>query len=514
MSKQNLIKLPETITSDGVKIIELYNKIDNGILEPRPAYQRKLVWKKHHKFAFIETILSNYPFPEVYIASADIDVETMMAKEVVVDGQQRLTTIVEYIKGLGDFENQKQIPAFNMLETNEKKEFLNYKVTVKDLKDIEEPIIKEIFQRINSTEYSLNSVEKNNAIFGDGEIATFCKQLIDKDTPISEEQTDIIIDYEDRVLISEFFIENDVFSDNDIKRMYDFQYIMLLISTIMEGSYYGRSSKVIDYLDDYNASFPNYKDVLYDLKKAVITIKKLGFNKKSYWFNKANLFTLIIELTKFKNGNIDLEKLRIELLDLEDKVDIYFLAEEDEDLLNISDDEKKYFEVARQGSHEKAAREHRGKVISEILTLCSPEEASPESTSSKNINYLHSKRIDYSRIIPTKTGLTKGIMDATLPVREFFKKVNIHDYDSQINGPEHKKKIIGYFIDKEFKKATEVSLYKATKRGDTRIWFSGVKDFTEPNETLVLLVLDGILYIANIDRVDLEESVSFRCLLE
>ena len=81
-------ELLESIPSTNVKIIELYNKVTSNSLTLSPDFQRKLVWKKQHKFDFIETILQNYPFPEVYIASSEMDVMNITSSEIVVDGQQ------------------------------------------------------------------------------------------------------------------------------------------------------------------------------------------------------------------------------------------------------------------------------------------------------------------------------------------------------------------------------------------------------------------------------------------
>src|SRR4051812_8424478 len=103
------MKLKDSIPSNSVKIIELYNKIDVGVLDTSPDFQRKLVWKKQHKYAFINTILLNYPFPEIYIASAEMDVNNLKSQEIVVDGKQRLTAIVDYIKGINDFLNTKKV---------------------------------------------------------------------------------------------------------------------------------------------------------------------------------------------------------------------------------------------------------------------------------------------------------------------------------------------------------------------------------------------------------------------
>ncbi|HVX26875.1 MAG TPA: DUF262 domain-containing protein, partial [Parafilimonas sp.] len=270
------MKLKESIPSNSVKIIELYNKITSEILNTRPGFQRKLVWKKQHKFHFIETILLNFPFPEVYIASAEIDIETLTAKEIVVDGQQRLTTIVDYIKGINDFANQKKIPPFEKLLNEEKKDFLNYLVTVKDLKDMNSDIIREIFQRINNTEYSLNAVEKINAEYGDGEFVIFCKQIVDPTFNPLPEDTDVIINSVIKEDLNVFFNSYNIFSDNDKSRMLDVQFIMLVVATILNQTYFSRTTALNKYLEKYNSTFSDSDEILSKLSKAVRIIKQLA----------------------------------------------------------------------------------------------------------------------------------------------------------------------------------------------------------------------------------------------
>ena len=105
---------------------------------------------------FIKTILEGYPFPEIYISQKGIDLETLSTQNVVVDGQQRLTTIKRYIEGTHSFE--KNIPKFSQLSDPDKTDFLNYDVTVRDLKDVSPEIMIEIFQRINSTKFTLTAI--------------------------------------------------------------------------------------------------------------------------------------------------------------------------------------------------------------------------------------------------------------------------------------------------------------------------------------------------------------------
>ena len=96
-------KLESSIPANNTKIIEIYNKLRSGQLSVNSDYQRKLVWKKQHKFDFIDTILCNFPFPEVYLAPGSLDQEKLILVDEIVDGQQRLTTIRDYINGVDVF---------------------------------------------------------------------------------------------------------------------------------------------------------------------------------------------------------------------------------------------------------------------------------------------------------------------------------------------------------------------------------------------------------------------------
>lgn len=361
------LKLSESIPSSNVKIIELYNKIENDKLISDPDFQRKLVWKKQHKYHFIETILLNYPFPEIYIASSEIDVVSLQAKEIVVDGQQRLTTIRDYIKGEGDFKNQEVITSFNKLTPEQKKEFLNYYVSVRDLKDMKIEDIKEIFQRINHTEYSLNTVEKQNAQYGDGEFLLFCKQITDVDK-ITKEDTDILLDEDTRKFFVEFWNYTEIFDENDNSRMLALQYISTLVTTFLEPDYFHRNSKTNKYIADFNNEFPKYEIVIQKFEEILIFIKSLNFEKGSYWFKKPNLFSLIIELSKVDITLIRISDFRQLLNDLEERSNKYFAKI---NLESIPEDDKLYFEYAKQGINDKKQRLHRAQVIEKLIAASS-----------------------------------------------------------------------------------------------------------------------------------------------
>lgn len=356
--------LLQSIPSTNIKIIELYNKIDSENLMLQPEFQRKLVWKKQHKFHFIETVLKNYPFPEVYIASAEIDVTSITSKEVVVDGQQRLSTIVDYIKSQGDFENQNKVTSFQELDTEKKKRFLNYLVSVRDLKDIGEDIIKEIFMRINNTEYSLNTVEKINAQFGDSEFVIFCKQLSERVFQPNIENTTAVVATETRRLINDFFLNNKVFTENDMKRMNDLQYVMTLVSTLIESDYFSRNTKVAGYIEQYNSEFDRQSIVEEKLVNAINLYNQLELEVSSYWLSRTNVFTLLVVFSNVDIASYNITELKEELLKMEVFNKKYFAGIEME---QIPSELHKYFEFGKEAVNEKSARIYRADIIKKVL---------------------------------------------------------------------------------------------------------------------------------------------------
>lgn len=356
----------ESISSTNIKIIEFYNKISQGILKLSPDFQRKLVWKKQHKYHFIETILKNYPFPEIYIASADIDVDRITSSEVVVDGQQRLSAIMDYIQEIGDFKNQKKITSFDKLDNNAKKSFLNYPITVRDLKDIDSKVIRDIFLRINNTEYSLNAIEKTNAMYGDSELVIFCKQIVEKidDYKPTSEDTESIISEVRRQTLSDFFHGKNIFSDFDAKRMIHLQYILAIIVTILEKNYFSRNTKIQEYIEKYNESF-NKKEIIEDkLIKTINFIEDLKLPLESYWLNRTNLFTLIIEISSLDISKINLVKFKSSLIELENKSKLYFTNDKN---IELTPEETKYFEYVKEAVNEKSARIYRANYIQDLL---------------------------------------------------------------------------------------------------------------------------------------------------
>ena len=125
------------------------------------------------------------------------------------------------------------------------------------------------------------------------------------------------------------------------------------------------------------------------------------------------------------------------------------------------------------------------------------------------IKILTKNQISLALIEPTETGLKKSIMDATGPVRNFLKENNIHDYDLQQQDPEHKI-IINANIYADFTvTSSNASLYRPiTKKGDPRIWFSGLTKFAVPNDIVSIIFYNGEFHIFNLTQLNVENLLS------
>ena len=139
------------------ELIDLVNEIKSRRLILSPYFQRNLVWRNVHKIDFIKTILMGLPFPQIFIAKGTIDLESMTTTSCIVDGQQRMSSIVDFTS------NKLKVDSkyFKDFSPEIQEEVLKYQVPIIDL-DLKNdaPEVKEIFQRLNRTFYSLNSIEK------------------------------------------------------------------------------------------------------------------------------------------------------------------------------------------------------------------------------------------------------------------------------------------------------------------------------------------------------------------
>ncbi len=125
------------------------------------------------------------------------------------------------------------------------------------------------------------------------------------------------------------------------------------------------------------------------------------------------------------------------------------------------------------------------------------------------LKILTKNSISLTLIEPTETGLKKSIMDATGPVRNYLKDNGFHDFNIQHQGPENKVIIRGLIYEQFQIEESSVSLYRPkTKKGDPRIWFSGLTKHANANDILVLICFDKLIHVFNLTKLPLEQLIN------
>ncbi|MFB2758368.1 DUF262 domain-containing protein [Shewanella xiamenensis] len=273
-------------------IADLYEKIEDKKLDISPDFQRKFVWTQEHQEQFLDTIINGYPFPEIYVCQGKIDTKKLKTSQKVIDGQQRLTTIRNYIDDTFD-KPLSLVKRFEDLTEDERINFLEYQVVVRDIGKVEESLVREIFRRINLTKFKLEDIEIQNAIY-DGKFIQVAKELSNE------------------VELEAF----GVFHDSEFTRMADVHFFLQVMSTIERGGYYHRDNELEKCVAEYNEEYINAHKMKSLILEAISVVKSLAFELDSIWFRKSNFFTLVVEVcfaekipTDFKAKLLDLERL-------------------------------------------------------------------------------------------------------------------------------------------------------------------------------------------------------------
>jgi hypothetical protein len=258
-------------TATNRKVRELLTSLRDKKLVPNPYFQRRLVWTNRDKSRFLDTVLNGFPFPEVFVAAGSVDVDTGEATEMLVDGQQRITTLFQYFIGASDLKLEASVLPYKQLDSAMKEAFLQYDVVVRDLGSTPQREIVEVFRRINATKYGLNAMEIHNARY-EGAFKQFAEQLAQHD----------------------FFERHRVFSATEIRRMEDTRYLLVVLTTILD-TYFSRDQRVEEYLEQYNDEFPHKEDAQRELEAVLAFIDSLSLSERSRAFKKTDLFTLLVE---------------------------------------------------------------------------------------------------------------------------------------------------------------------------------------------------------------------------
>lgn len=306
-------------------LVDVVNDIQQGKIELSPHFQRKLVWRDAHKVDFIKTILLGYPFPEIFLSRGKIDVESMTSRSSIVDGQQRMNSIREYIAGKFEVDDKR----FQELSAAEKESFLKYEIAIidLDLADNDAKII-DIFKRLNRTFYALSNIEKMATEFASSEFMLVAKLLCGElpedevgdenvDTTAHENSPNItreFVEWANQMRVTSFrelVLERPIFTKYEISRNVHLMFTLNLMATRAVG-YYNRNEQVSGLLESFAQAFPERDQITKELNEAAQLFLKLKLKNQSFWMGKSNAFSLLLVLAVRRSELLqaDLKKVR------------------------------------------------------------------------------------------------------------------------------------------------------------------------------------------------------------
>lgn len=344
--------MPNSFSRNSYKINYIYDKFKDGEWIVDSSYQRRKVWGEIDNIRLIETILLELVIPEIFIWDCQTDPNTGKTITHIVDGQQRINAIFEFIsdnyklkskyllddnikKAYGDL-------TFSALPDDVKKKIWTYEMSVVNLttkfviKDV-----KNMFYRLNLTDYSLTDQEKRNSL--DSEFGRVAETLAD----------------------NEFWETYKVFSAKDIRRMGDVEYCSNILVLCREGIIDQTKQNKLD--EVYRDYAEEYKDSEKDTEKVTVAMDMISNlvnnSTMSFASKKIQMYTLFSLMFDFIDNQIAINENIINLF--EHFVKAYNAFSNEFDISFEKSSEAKAFELIKK--YKLASSEGVNKLVNRMI---------------------------------------------------------------------------------------------------------------------------------------------------
>ncbi len=261
----------------------LHQLFGSGQLTLAAEFQRNSVWPHKAKAYLIDTILNDRPIPLLFFQRATSP-QTGQPAYVVIDGQQRLRAIFDFIDGRFKLtQSSRREEYFNKrfvdLDENLKERIRNYDLVVEELSGYSNDDIKDMFVRINKYVVQLSAQELRHAK-GSGRFHDFVEDLGRLD----------------------FWHRHRVFSPAQLRRMRSVEFSAELTILLIEGPQ-DKKSSVDLYYGQYQRSFEEavkihkrLNDYLMWIETALPKLRETRYRKP------VDLYSLVGALDELSQG--------------------------------------------------------------------------------------------------------------------------------------------------------------------------------------------------------------------
>lgn len=208
-----------------------------GGLVLSPKFQRRGVWNRNQRSFLIDTLLLELPIPPLYIRIVQSD-DNRSIKREVIDGQQRLGAILDYMEDKYSLSSKIETPfhgkRYSELPAEQKNIISRYPFICEVFYGLSDKDVLRIFSRLNTNSVRLNAQElRNGEFFGDFKRTCY----------------DLAFEH------LEFWRRNRIFSEQGIARMQEAELTSELIVAEIAGIQ--DKKKYIDaYYERFDEAFP------------------------------------------------------------------------------------------------------------------------------------------------------------------------------------------------------------------------------------------------------------------
>lgn len=257
------------------KVSDIIRWDRNQELVLQPKFQRRDVWEKDARSYLIDTVVRGYPLPKVFLRET-LSGEKSSTVYEVVDGQQRLRAILDFVKGdlvLGKRHNPNLgDTTFDGLPEPLQKKFLSYEISLEIMENAPDPEVWAMFERLNTYTLTLNRQERLNAKWF-GYFKQTCYLL-------AAEQSAL-----------EAWEQMRVFTNRQVARMKEVELTSDVIVALIEGV--SDLTDVARAYRKYDEEFPNREEVANNFRNVLLfiksefgeTVRRTGFKKKAWFYS-------------------------------------------------------------------------------------------------------------------------------------------------------------------------------------------------------------------------------------
>jgi hypothetical protein len=333
-----------------------------GTLTIKPPFQRKPVWAAKQKCALIESILLELPVPEIYVQQ--IVSPEGVTNYAIVDGQQRIRTVLQFIGSETDPQQQEynkfvldKLPtdsawkdiAFEDLSDEDRVKFYSYKFAVRYLNTNNDADVRDMFKRLNQFLSPLKPQELRNAMFGGPFVRLAVKYADDQ-----------------------YWAENRIILPAAIRRMNDVEFASELLIGVLHGPQGGAARDIDAYYEqyeDYDDEFPEQRKVVRLFNQTMELVRKiLPKIKETRWSNKTDFYTLFVGLASLLRANSIRATSTAEMRKALEKFASDVERRLADESLRSSANVVSYVRAVEKGANDKKRRADRQEALFTILT--------------------------------------------------------------------------------------------------------------------------------------------------